>query len=416
MDPITNSTGGGRLDDGSGIDTFDRNRLATSQSSRTSRRHQDDDRYSRHQPQRGGGSGLMWMVASIALLFAAWFLGPELVSRYQYAVTRGRITAEYDNAKSVLADAPLESFSTAFQLVAQSIRPSVVSIIAEHRESGRRGKSANGQGSGVIMSADGFIITNAHVVGDATRVQVILDDRRDFEARVVGRDQRSDLAVLKINATHLLPAEWGDSDDLQVGSMVWAVGSPYGLQQTVTSGILSAKERLDSAGDSRELLQTDAAINPGNSGGPLVNSRGQVVGINTSIYGDSFLGISFAVPSSVSKFVFEQIINHGKVTRGFIGIQPEAVSHRELVRYQLPDLNGAFVADVPNDGPASIAGFRRGDIIRRWEGKEVETFNMLYRFIGMTPPETLAKVDIIRDGNPLSLEVKVGNYDEYVPN
>ena len=315
MDHITNSTSDDRVDNNSGIDTFDQDRSDTFESGRTPVKRQDD-KYSRHyQPRRG--SGLLWMVASIALLFAAWFLGPEMVSRYQYAVTRGRITAEYDNARAVLvADAPLESFSTAFQLVAQSIRPSVVSIIAEHREYGRPGKTASGQGSGVIMSADGFIITNAHVVGDATRVNVILDDRRDFVAKVIGRDERSDLAVLKINAEHLLPAEWGDSDALKVGSMVWAVGSPYGLQQTVTSGILSAKERYDGARKAQELLQTDAAINPGNSGGPLVNSRGQVVGINTSIYGESFLGISFAVPSSVSRFVFEQIIDHGKVTRG----------------------------------------------------------------------------------------------------
>ncbi len=413
MDQSQNSAGDERLSGDSGIFPIDRGRSPELESAHYASAQHSDINKSRFEARRDGGSGFLWLLASIVLLFAAWFLGPELVSRYQYAATRGRVTAEYDNAKAVLAEAPLESVSTAFQLVAQRIRPSVVSIVAEHRENGRRDHTASGQGSGVIMSVDGYVITNAHVVGEATIVEVTLDDRRTFQASVAGRDVRSDLAVLKINADNLLPAEWGDSDKLQVGSMVWAVGSPYGLQQTVTSGILSAKERFDSSGKAQELLQTDAAINPGNSGGPLVNSRGQVVGINTSIYGESFLGISFAVPSSVSQFVFDQIIDHGKVTRGYIGIEPKPVSHGELVRQKLPDLNGALVYDIPSRGPAANAGFLRGDIIRRWDGREVETYNMLYRFIGMTPPQTLARVDIIRNGNPLSLEVTVGDFDDY---
>jgi S1-C subfamily serine protease len=350
------------------------------------------------------------------LLVAAWYLGPELVARYQYAATRGRITAEYENARILLDRAPLENVSIASQLVAQRIRPSVVNIEVTHEETiGRRGTLSRGQGSGVIMSADGYIVTNAHVVGTAKFADVTLDDRRPFSAEVIGRDEDSDLAVLKIDADNLLPAEWGDSDAMEVGSMVWAVGSPYGLEQTVTSGILSAKERYEKSGTSKELLQTDAAINPGNSGGPLVNSRGQVIGINTSIYGESFLGISFAVPSSFSKFVFDEIIAHGKVTRGYLGILPDAVSRSDMLKHNLPDLNGAVVLEVPPRGPADRVGLRPGDIIRRWEGKEVKTYNMLFRYIGMTPPETSVSVDIVRDGQPLKLQVTVGDKNDYVP-
>lgn len=360
-----------------------------------------------------GNSGAVWFLASLMLLLAAWFLGPELVSRYQYAVTRGRIAAEYENATKQLANAPLDGVSTAYQLVAQKIRPSVVSIHAANPDQRGRAVPAGGQGSGVIMSGDGYILTNRHVVNNAGQINVMLDDRREYRARLVGSDERSDLAVLRIEASGLFPAEWGSSDDLQVGSMVWAVGSPYGLQQTVTSGILSAKERMDAAGNPHEFLQTDAAINPGNSGGPLVNAQGQVVGINTSIYGESFLGISFAVPSSVARFVFEQIVDNGSVTRGFLGIQPRPVVHNDLIEQKLPDLNGAVVARIPPGGPAAGSDLRVGDIIRRWDGKRVTSYNTLYRYIGMSLPRTRVRVDVIRGGESMTLTVSVGDAGNY---
>ncbi len=368
--------------------------------------------------QSGGGWGLVWLASSLVLLLAAWFLGPELVARYQYASTRGRISAEYEHASRELATAPLDGVSTAYQLVARKIRPSVVSIIARSRTDPRRplsGSQSGGQGSGVIMSRDGFIITNEHVIGDAGRVDVMLDDRRHFPARVVGRDALSDLAVLKIDAEGLFPAEWGDSDDLQVGSMVWAVGSPYGLQQTVTSGILSAKERREESSSRSEYLQTDAAINPGNSGGPLVNARGQVVGINTSIYGETFLGISFAVPSSIARFVFDQIVQHGTVTRGFLGIVPREVVHDDMIRNNLPDMNGAVIDEIGPIGPARRTELRPGDIIRHWDGREVKTWNTLYRFIGMSSPNTEVNVAIIRDGEARTVKVPVGDASEFIP-
>jgi serine protease Do len=347
---------------------------------------------------------------------AAWFVGPELVTRYQYASTRGRIAAEYEYASQQLTSAPLEGVSSAYQLVAQKIRPSVVSVLATDHDvlvpDANGGQSGvGGQGSGVIMSDDGYIITNDHVIDGLDHVTVVLDDLRQFRARVVGRDSRSDLAVLKINARGLMPAEWGDSDELQVGSMVWAVGNPYGLKQTVTSGILSAKERpseLDGRGF--EFLQTDAAINPGNSGGPLVNARGQVIGINTSIYGESFLGISFAVPSSIARFVFEQIVDNGRVTRGFLGINPNEVSSAEMMRH---GMRGALVTRVEDATPARYADLRPGDIIRRWDGKTITSWNTLYHHIARSRPHSVVDVEILRDGTPLTLQVAVGDWADY---
>lgn len=350
--------------------------------------------------------GFFWLAATAMLVLAAWYLGPLAIERYQYAATKGRVSAEYDNARELLADVPLQDVSLAFELVAQRIKPSVVSIRAERVRSGR-GNTGGGQGSGVIMSKDGFILTNEHVVSGANRVIVGLHDRRQFEGVVVGSDDISDLAVIKIDADGLLPADWGDSDSLSVGSMVWAVGSPYGLEQTVTSGILSAKERATFNEQNREYLQTDAAVNPGNSGGPLVNARGEVVGINTSIYGEQFLGISFAIPSSISRFVFEEIIANGEVTRSFLGVRPRPVSQNDMSDMNLPDLNGAVVEYIPEDGPAWNSGLQVGDVIRSWNGNQIRTYNMLYRLIAMTEPDSQVEVDVLRNGNPLKLQVGV---------
>jgi serine protease Do len=240
----------------------------------------------------------------------------------------------------------------------------------------------------------------------------MLDDRRVFPAKLIGTDHRSDLAVLKIDADSLFPAEWGDSEAAEVGSMVWAVGSPYGLEQTVTSGILSAKERLDNSGTSHEFLQTDAAINPGNSGGPLVNARGQVIGINTSIYGETFLGISFAVPSSIARFVFEQIVEQGTVTRGYLGIQPRQVRDLDMKRNGMTDLCGAVIESIPDNGPAWDSDLRPGDVIRRWDGRDIKTYNTIFRYIGMSRPYSVVDVEILREGRPMIVQVKVGELRE----
>ena len=355
--------------------------------------------------------GLFWFFLPIGLIVAAWYLAPYAVERYHYAATRGRVQAEYENAAKLLKETPLDQVSQAFQLVAQKIRPSVVSIKLAIRTA--NGLDQGNQGSGVVMSADGYILTNQHVVGLADRVLVTLHDRSQHWGQVVGRDQQTDLAVIKVDAPNLIPADWGDSDHLQVGSMVWAVGSPYGLEQTVTSGIISGTERIGREGPFQEFLQTDAAVNPGNSGGPLVNSQGQVVGINTSIYGDSFQGISFAVPSTLCRFVFEELLDDGEVSRGFLGVVPRPVFQHHVSSLNLPDLNGAMINEIDEGTPASRSPLRINDVIRRWNGHPIRQYDSLFRYISMSPPNTYAKVEIIRNGIEKTIEVPVGDRGDY---
>ena len=368
----------------------------------------------RRQDESGLLGGAFWFLATICLVLAAWFVGPIAIEKYQYSVTRGRVQAEYENAVAQLKNAPLSDVSLAYQLVAQKIRPSVVSIQSESTaRMGRQQFTTAGQGSGVVLTGSGYIMTNEHVVRNASKVRVTMHDRRQYEADVIGSDEFTDLAVLKIDAGNLVPAEWGNSDDLQVGSMVWAVGSPYGLEQTVTSGILSAKDRQGRESPYQEFLQTDAAVNPGNSGGPLVNANGQVVGINTSIYGEKFQGISFAVPSAVAQHVYEQIKANRKVSRGFLGVQPEMVLHDDVQRLDLPDLNGALIKVVRRDTPAAQAGIQPDDVIRTWDGHEVRHWNRLYRYIAMTKPASVAKVNIFRDGKSIEVNVPVGKRSDF---
>lgn len=361
------------------------------------------------QPELPGLGGLYFLLASASLMFGIWFIGPRLVEEYHYAATLGRLRGEYDNAVVQLEKQPLENVSQAYQLVAQKIRPSVVSISAIKTK-----WDEPGLGSGVVMSTDGYLMTNAHVLEDATRFFVELHDRRRFEATLIGADSTSDLAVLKIDAPDLIPATWGESDQVDVGSIVWAIGSPYGFQQTVTSGILSGKDR---PGDVRHrkqsLLQTDAAVNPGNSGGPLVDSQGQVIGINTSIYGETFQGISFAVPSATARFVFQELIENQKVTRGYLGVLPSEVSHGDALRMQLPDLDGAKLQTVFEDSPAYRAGMQPYDVIRSWNGTPIKEYRDLFRLAETTRPNTRVKVTLIRGGQEHTTEVTVGTLPEF---
>ena len=358
-------------------------------------------------PQRthsSGLGGLYFFLATTSLMFGIWFIGPRLVQEYHYAATVGKLRGEYDNAVVQLEKQPLTNVSQAYQLVAQKIRPSVVSINAIKA----RFEEA-GLGSGVIMSEDGYIMTNAHVLENATRFFVDLHDRRHFEARLIGTDPISDLAVLKIDAPGLIPATWGESDDVDVGSIVWAIGSPYGFQQTVTSGILSGKDRPgDRKHKKQSLLQTDAAVNPGNSGGPLVDSQGRVIGINTSIFGETFQGISFAVPSATARFVFQQLIENNTVTRGYLGVLPSEVNHDDAVRLQLPDLDGAKLATVVSGSPAFQAGIRPYDIIRTWDGIPIKEFRDLFRLAETTPPNTTVEITLLRGGKEHRTNVTVG--------
>lgn len=348
------------------------------------------------------------LFTSTVLLLAAWLIGPRIVEEYHFAATRGKVRAQYENAFEQLKGRPLENVSYASQLVAQKIRPSVVSIHA-----GRTNNNQRGYGSGVIMSREGYIISNAHVLEGASSCMVQLHDRSQYKARLVGVDLVSDLAVLKINANNLVPAIWGDSESAAVGSIVWAIGSPYRYEQTVTSGIISGKDRPGDKLRKQSLLQTDAAVNPGNSGGPLVDASGNVIGINTSIYGETFQGISFAVPSSTAKFVYGQLIENGSVVRGYLGVKPEEVRYRMAASGYLPDLNGAILTEVYKDSPADLAGFEKGDVIRRWNGRVVKQYNSLFQLAERSPPNSTVEVVLIRDGRSLKKNVVIGALSEH---
>lgn len=364
---------------------------------------------------------LFWLLCVGAFFYGVVQLGPILIERYQYAATTGRVKAEYENAVNLLKDDPLSGLSKSYQLVAQVIKPSVVSIkclkVATVNGRGRPVVVGAGQGSGVIISRDGHIVTNAHVIADSQNIIVKLHDRREVEAELIGSDEITDVAVLKIKAEKLIPADWGDSDLLEVGALVWAIGTPYELEQTVTSGVISGKNRYErdyrnAEKVQQELIQTDAAVNPGNSGGPLVNSQGQVIGINTSIYGDKFQGISFAVPSAIARYVAEQLMTNGQVRRGFLGFIPRSVDAEIAEQLELPDFDGAIVESVTPNSPADEAGMKVNDVIRNWNGVKVQDHRDIFRLVATTPPDSKAQVEIVRNGRTLQLEVTTGDRDK----
>ena len=269
-----------------------------------------------------------------------------------------------------------------------------------------------GVGSGFLLSADGYLLTNAHVVDGADEVFVVLTDKREFKAKVVGSDRRSDVALLKIEATGLPTVKIGDVSKLKVGEWVIAIGSPFGLENTVTAGIVSAKAR-DTGDTLVPLIQTDVAINPGNSGGPLINMRGEVVGINSQIYSRSggYMGISFAIPIDEATRVSDQLRANGKVTRGRIGVVIEPVSKEVAEAIGLGKPSGAFVRQVEPGSPADKAGVEAGDIITKVDGKTVEKSADLPRFIGNIKPGSKATVQVFRRGSPRELSITVGEFE-----
>jgi serine protease Do len=266
-------------------------------------------------------------------------------------------------------------------------------------------------GSGVIVAEDGYIVTNNHVVRDADEIKVTLYDKRVFTGRVIGTDPKTDIAVVKIDATGLPALEWGDSDALKVGETVIAVGIPYGLDHTVTSGIVSAKGRANvRIAEYEDFIQTDAAINPGNSGGPLVNVRGELVGINTAIFSVSggYQGIGFAIPSNMAKLVLQSLLAEGKVIRGWLGVTVQPITEELARQFNLAEMEGILVSDVTEGGPAEAAGMQRGDVILRYDGKKVESPLALRNKVAATRPDTDVKLLIARDGKKMTIEVKIG--------
>jgi serine protease Do len=271
-----------------------------------------------------------------------------------------------------------------------------------------------GVGSGFVISQDGYILTNNHVVEDADQIKVKLSNGKEYAGKVVGRDPKTDLAIVKIEkSSDLHPLTLGNSEDLKVGSWVVAIGSPFGLEQTVTAGIVSAKGRVIGSGPYDNFIQTDASINPGNSGGPLINMRGEVVGINTAIIPNG-QGIGFAIPINTAKEIVPQLEEKGHVTRGWLGVSIQEVTPELAKSFNLKEKTGALVAQVVPGSPAEKAGIEQGDVIVEFDGKEVSGSKDLPRIVAITPIGKAVTIKLSRDGKIVDRQVKVGELEEKV--
>jgi len=327
------------------------------------------------------------------------------------AIVNGIAGAKSEDNKLSIKSGPVtpDALSASFARVARDVEPSVAHIKVFENEALAR----EGAGSGVIVNSAGFILTNAHVVRRASKIRVRLWDSSETDAKVVGIDLQTDLAVIKIETTKALPvARMGDSDKLNVGDWVLAIGSPFGLEQTVTAGIISAKDRITEAGATpfQMFLQTDAAINPGNSGGPLVNLAGEVIGINTQIATSSgtYNGIGFALPSATAVDVYNQLISDGRVRRGFLGINPQEITPQIARLNKISDGQGVLIRELTDaSSPASIAGLQSGDVITSINGQKVKTVRELIRRIASLPVGSMATIDYVRAAERRTANVKL---------
>lgn len=376
------------------------------------------------------------LVTSSLCAILLFTLLPTLTGSGSYAMA----SKDAVNARAQLEYAT--DLSATFRNVARSLRPSVVNIstvqnvktsgviemhpfMHESPFSGLFGitpfdglrqrlpemQQRSGLGTGVIVSDDGYILTNNHVVANADEITVSLLDDRSFTAEVVGADQKTDLAVLKVDAKDLLPATLGDSDAIEVGEWVLAVGNPFGLEQTVTSGIISAKGRANMGiAEYEDFIQTDAAINPGNSGGPLVDLRGNVIGINTAISSRTggYMGVGFAIPMNMAKDVMDKIIEDGRVIRGWLGVSIQDLTPDLAASFNFDGTDGVLISDVMEDGPAADGGIRSGDIVLEYRGQALSTANDLRHAVAKTRPGTKADVVVIRRGDRKELTVEIG--------
>ena len=279
----------------------------------------------------------------------------------------------------------------------------------------RGGQKMRSLGSGFIIDKEGYIITNNHVIEGADEITVKLSDKEEFDAKIIGRDPKTDIALIKIDPDKDLPvAQLGDSDSLKVGEWVMAIGNPFGLDQTVTAGIVSAKWRKLGMGPYEDFIQTDAAINQGNSGGPLFNTRGEVVGVNSAIFSTSGgnIGIGFAVPINLAKNVVDQLKEKGKVVRGWLGVSIQMVTPELAESFGLDDKKGALVGGVTKNSPADKGGIKNGDIIIAFDGKEIDEMNELPLLVAQTPVGKKVNVTIFRDGKTITKKVVLGELEE----
>lgn len=379
-------------------------------------------------PHQLAYSTLLSLMIVLLVIVAVRVTVPPLVESLRYSWHHGQLRAEYDISGQQLQNVSLSSLSEASELVSRRVGPSVVHInlMEVHDTSDRRwlfggsGESVEmmGQGSGIVLDKAGHILTNHHVIDGAGRIEVSLSDGRRLTAYELGRDPFTDLAVIKVEADGLMPVDWGDSNRVDVGSPVWAVGSPFGLERTVTFGILSGKHRIDLKGtrrwdnrDEREtmysdLMQSDVAVNPGNSGGPLANSAGHIIGINTAIVGETYIGISFAIPSNVAKRVAEGLIKDGEVARGWLGL---AFKNGEVDESGAAIQRGALVGSwASSESPAKKAGIRPGDLIVKFGEKSVDNFRMLTAMVAQADVGSFVPIEVMREGKTLMLEVEIG--------
>ncbi|MBM4011064.1 MAG: PDZ domain-containing protein [Planctomycetes bacterium] len=345
-------------------------------------------------------SGLLGLIGLIAF--------PSLMGRVQYARTRAELAAIRDAASR----AELRSVGKMFTTLARIVGPTVVNVtskrrittmadeIAALRGLPAAGTTAEEVGSGVIVEADGVIVTNYHVVANSQEVDVALADGRRLPARLLGADPASDLALVKIDATGLPTATWGDSDTVETGEMVWAIGNPFGLDRTITYGIVSAVGRkgvVDSP--YQEFLQTDASINPGNSGGPLVDVHGRIMGITTAIVGKDYSGIGFAIPSNTARRVCAEIAEDGYVERGYLGM---------ALKSSPPDVLGVIVTAVEPGSPAALAGIEPGDLIVSFDGEPIAEPAGLVLHLTRTPIGERVPLGVVRGGREEAVTVQVG--------
>jgi serine protease Do len=373
--------------------------------------------------------------AFLALLFVITFL-------FNYSGVHAA-----SNAASPLDDnsvSSLVSLDNAVEAVAARVTPAVVNVAVTSRGSEEHALSddqgpiqglppgfaqffgqgqqpqapqiEHGIGSGIIISPDGYIVTNNHVIDGATQIRVTLHDRRSLPAKLVGADKLTDLAVIKVDAKDLPSISWGNSGNLHPGQTVLAFGSPFGFQFSVTRGIVSAVDRpnpySDDARKPGSFIQTDAAINPGNSGGALVNAHGELVGINTFIISNSgsFAGAGFAIPSQIARATVDSLIKTGAVHHGYLGIAMNDVTPDNASFFHLPDATGAIISQVTPDSPASRAGLQQGDVIHQLDGKKIVDSSALQVAVSQDSPGTTIALGILRDGKPQTIDLKVGEF------